>query len=183
MKKKVLSLVLAAAMSMTMFAGCGTGSSEPEKTADGKTKLTALYIAHPLTEDVNDMQWLQEMEDAAGVDIDWEVIRADWDTVKSTRLASGDVPDIMFNATVDSDYIQYSGLFVDMTDYINAENTPNINAMFTEEPDTKVLATTPEGKIYGLPKFQGKWPATNTVMFINKTWLDNLGLEVPTTFS
>ncbi len=184
MRKKMVSILLIATMAATMFAGCGSkASKEPEKTADGKTKLTALYCAHPLTEDVENMKWLQEMEDAAGVDIDWEVIRADWDTVKSTRLASGDVPDLMFNATIDSDYIQYNGLFVDMTEYINEENTPNINAMFTEEPDTKVLATTPEGKIFGLPKFQGKWPETNTVMFINKTWLDNLGLEVPTTFS
>lgn len=40
-----------------------------------------------------------------------------------------------------------------------------------------------EGKIYGTPKFQGKWPSTNTVMFINQTWLDNLGLEMPTTYT
>lgn len=55
--------------------------------------------------------------------------------------------------------------------------------MFEEEPDTKVLATTMEGEIYGTPKFQGKWPETNTVMFINQNWLDNLGLEQPTTFT
>lgn len=53
--------------------------------------------------------------------------------------------------------------------------------MFEEEPDTLSLAKTYEGEIYALPKFQGKWPDCNGVMFINKTWLDNLGLEVPTT--
>ena len=55
--------------------------------------------------------------------------------------------------------------------------------MFEEEPDTKTLATTMEGKIFGLPKFQGKWPSTNTVMFINKNWLEAVGKEVPTTFT
>lgn len=50
-----------------------------------------------------------------------------------------------------------------------------------EEPDTLALAKTYEGEIYALPKFQGKWPDCNGVMFINKTWLDNLGLDVPTT--
>ncbi|MCF0253329.1 MAG: hypothetical protein HUK26_03230, partial [Duodenibacillus sp.] len=54
---------------------------------------------------------------------------------------------------------------------------------FAEEPDTLSLAKTLEGEIYGLPKFQGKWPDCNGVMFINKTWLDKLGLEVPTTLS
>ncbi len=129
------------------------------------------------------MKWLQEIEEQANVEIEWEQIRADWETVKSTRFAAGDIPDLLFNATVDSDYTKYNGLFMNLTPYISEETTPNITAMFTEEPDTKVLATTLEGKIYGVPKFQGKWPSTNTVMFINQTWLDNLGLEVPTTYT
>jgi putative aldouronate transport system substrate-binding protein len=193
MKKKFLSVILSAAMLAGTLAGCGSASSGTagsDATAGGsgaasgeKTKLKALFIAHPLTEDVTKMKWLQEMEDKAGVDVEWEVIRADWDTVKSTRFASGDIPDLVFNGTTDSDYTQYNGLFADLTQYINATDTPNIQAMFDEEPDTKILATTPEGQIYGLPKFQGKWPATNTVMFINKTWLDNLGLKVPTTYT
>ena len=195
MKKKMLSIILTAAMLAGTLAGCGSAASngsdsaaKGQETASGtatgeKTKLKALFIAHPLTADVTKMKWLQAMEDAAGVDVEWEVIRADWDTVKSTRFASGDIPDLVFNGTIDSDYTQYNGLFADLTQYINATDTPNIQAMFDEQPDTKILATTPEGQIYGLPKFQGKWPGTNTVMFINKTWLDNLGLQVPTTYT
>lgn len=177
MKKKVLSLILAVLMTASLLAGCGSESS------GGAEKLTALFCAHALTEDVNEMKWLAEFEKEAGVDVDWEVIRSDWNTVKSTRFASGDVPDILFNATVDSDYTTYDGLFLDLTPYINETNTPNICAMFREEPETKALCTTMEGRIYGLPKFQGKWPATNGVLFINKQWLDNLGLAVPTTFT
>lgn len=89
----------------------------------------------------------------------------------------------LFNATLDEDYTKYNGLFLDMTPYLTEELTPNILTMFEEEPDTKVLATTMEGKIFGTPKFQGKWPSTNTVMFINQNWLDNLGLEMPTTYT
>ncbi len=208
MKKKLVSMVLTLAMAATLLAGCGSSDSGAATSADSssdssaatttttdsgasadtassgeKTKLTAVFIAHPLTTDLENMKWLAEIEDEAGVEIEWEVIRADWDTTKPTRFAAGDVPDLLFNATSDSDYVTYNGLFVDLTQYLTADLAPNINAMFTEEPDTKVLATTPEGKIYGIPKFQGKWPTTNTVFFINKVWLDNLGLDVPTTFS
>ncbi len=203
MKKKLVSMVLTLAMAATLLAGCGSGNSSDGAASTGsdsaastttaasttdnasgdKVKLTAVFIAHPLTTDLENMKWLAEIEDEAGVDVEWEVIRADWDTTKPTRFAAGDVPDLLFNATADSDYVTYNGLFVDLTDYLTADLAPNINAMFTEEPDTKVLATTPEGKIFGIPKFQGKWPSTNTVFFINKVWLDNLGLEVPTTFS
>lgn len=31
------------------------------------------------------MKWLQEIEEQANVEIEWEQIRADWETVKSTR--------------------------------------------------------------------------------------------------
>ncbi|MGN0314933.1 MAG: DUF3502 domain-containing protein [Fusicatenibacter sp.] len=208
MKRKIVALTLVGAMLMGTMAACGNdsgtssnsgsaaGSSTAESaagsdSADGsgdtastgeKVKLKALIVSHPLTQDINNMKWLQEIEDKAGVEIEWEQIYTDWDTTKSTRFAAGDIPDLLFNATVDSDYTTYNGLFMDLTDLIE-KNAPNIQEMFDEVPDTKVLATTKEGKIYGVPKFQGKWPETNTTMFINKTWLDNLGLEVPTTFT
>ncbi len=207
--KRVLAMLLVAAISTATLAGCGSQSNTPaadtsgsetaadtEADADTKAdansgseaggevvKLKALANLHPLTQDVEDMEWVAEMEAEAGVEIEWEYIRADWDTVKPTRFAAGDIPDIIINGTVEADYTKYNGLFLDMTSYINEELTPNIVTMFEEEPETKVLATTLEGKIYCLPKFQGKWPATNTVMFINQNWLDNLGLEMPTTFT
>lgn len=161
-----------------------SGDESQATAPSGDTvKLKALAILHPLTQDVDDMEYVAEMEAEAGVEIEWELIRADWDQVKSTRFASGDIPDLLFNATNNADYQTYKGLFLDMTPYINDDLTPNIATMFEEEPDTKALATTMEGEIFAAPKFQGKWPDTNTVMFINKQWLDNLGLEMPTTFS
>lgn len=196
MKKRFLSVLLSVAMVTGLIAGCGSSAGQAEtssgdgsavlgesKTDGEKTKLTALFCAHPLTADITTFKWLQEFEDAAGVDIEWEVIYSDWDQTKPTRFASGDIPDLLFNATNDADYITYNGLFEDLTPYISAEKTPNIQAMFDEEPDTLVLAKTLEGKLFGLPKFQGKWPGTNGVLFINKNWLDKLGLKAPTTFT
>lgn len=171
--KKIVALVLAAMMLLGMMSFAG---------AEGeKVKLTALFCAHPLTKHVDEMQWISELEERAGVDVTWEVIYTDWDTVKSQRFASGDIPDLLFNATTDADYTTYKGLFADLTGYV--ADMPNVTAMFNEEPDTLALAKTLEGQIYGLPKFQGKWPDSNTVMFINKVWLDKLGLPVPTTLS
>ena len=202
MNKRFIAMSLAVIMTVGSLAGCGdsgsnqslqsannqtaassagNGDQADDQTSGEKVKLKALFIAHSLTKDVNEMQWLQEIEDKAGVDIEWEMIYTDWSTVKSTRFASGDIPDLVFNATINSDYTTYDGLFQDMTELIET-SAPNIQAMFEEEPDTKVLANI-DGKIYGIPKFQGKWPSTNTVMFINKQWLDNLNLEKPTTFT
>ena len=138
--KKVLAFVLAAAMLMSMVT---FASAEGEKV-----KLTALFCAHPLTKHVDEMKWVDEIEEAAGVDVTWEVIYTDWNQVKSTRFASGDIPDLLFNATNDSDYTTYKGLFMDLTDLL--QYAPNVQAMFEEEPDTLALAKTLEGLSVGL---------------------------------
>ena len=172
--KRIVALVLAAMMLLSCMS-FAVADEEP-------VKLTAMFIAHPLTKHVDEMKWIDEVEQVAGVDITWEVIWTDWNQLKSTRFAAGDIPDILINATSDSDYTTYSGLFLELTDLIES-SAPNVKAMFEEEPDTLSLAKTLEGEIYGLPKFQGKWPDCNGVMFINKVWLDQLGLAVPTTLS
>lgn len=179
-RRRLTVSLLSSAMAVSLVVG--NAGLAAASDSEEKVKLTGLFISHPLTQDVNDMEWLQEIEDAAGVEIEWEQIYTDWDQVKSTRFASGDIPDILINATSDSDYTTYDGLFMELTDLI-AEYAPNVTAMFEEEPDTLVLAQTLEGEIYGLPKFQGKWPDCNGVLFINQVWLDNLGLEVPTTLN
>ena len=176
--KKLIAVLLSSVMAVSTFAGLGTTAS-----AEEKVPLTALFCSHPLTQDIADMEWVAEVEEEAGVDVTWEQIRADWEQVKATRFASGDIPDILICAAASTDFQTYKGLFLDLTDYISEELTPNIYAMFEEEPDTKVLATSGDGGMYSIPKFQGKWPSTNTVLFINQTWLDNVGKEVPTTLS
>ena len=171
--KKQWALLLTATLLTGMCSVCH---------AEEKVKLTGLFVAHPLTKSVEEMQWLAEIEEDAGVEVEWEQIYTDWNQLKSTRLSSGNIPDIMINATSDSDYTTYSGLFMELTDLVD-EYAPNVKAMFEEEPDTLALARTADGEIYGLPKFQGKWPDCNGVLFINQTWLDNLGLEAPTTLT
>jgi putative aldouronate transport system substrate-binding protein len=164
-----------------MFTGC---RSEKGTTAGGKVKLTALIVKHGLTKDVNTMKWLKEIEDQAGVEVEWQQISADWDQIKAPMLASGDVPDLFFGgwpAITDADLAMYRGLFVDLAPLIE-KHGPNIKEMFREVPETLVLSKQPDGAIYATPKYQRYWPKTNGTMFINKRWLDNLGLKVPTTW-
>ena len=139
-------------------------------------------VKHPLTKPLAQMEWLKKAEDAAGVEIEWQEITADWGQKKGTMLASGDIPDLFIGGNVisDADFAQFSGLFQDMTELL--PKAPNVQAMFDEKPETKVIATQPDGKIYGLPKYQRFWPASATRQYINQKWLDNLGLKMPTTW-
>lgn len=110
--RKLMAMAMASAMALPTCTAFADSAEEP-------VKLTGLFIAHPLTKSVDDMQWLQEIEEKAGVEIEWEQIYTDWDQTKSTRFASGDIPDILINATADSDYATYKGLFMELTDLID----------------------------------------------------------------
>lgn len=189
--KKALKLVLTACLCTALMAGCSNnGGNEQSTDADNaggntggaKVKLTAIISKHPLTKPLAEMEWLQKAEDAAGVDIEWQEITADWGQKKGTMLASGDTPDLFVgpNVITDADFAQFQGLFQDLTGLL--DQAPNVQEMFASKPETKIIATQPDGKIYGLPKYQRFWPASATRQYINQTWLDNLGLAMPTTW-
>lgn len=186
-KEKLVSLLLIGSMtaaSITACGGAGNGEGAAAASADTgseKVRLTALISKSGLTKDVNEFQWLKELEDKAGVEIEWQQITADWDQKKSAMFASGEIPDLLFAATADSDYVQYKGLFEDLTQLIETD-APNIQEMFQDHPETETMAKTEDGKIYGVPGYQAVWPKVSGTMLINKTWLDNLGLEVPGTW-
>ena len=127
LKKKVIVTMLICFLCVNVLAGCNSdnnsgstadsGSKSTSNTAvgdDEKVKLTALINKHSLTEDIEKMQWMKELEDKCNVEIEWQQISADWDQKKSAMFASGNIPDILFNATTDADYIQYDGLFEDL---------------------------------------------------------------------
>ncbi|WP_419874140.1 ABC transporter substrate-binding protein [Candidatus Pristimantibacillus sp. PTI5] len=186
--KKTFRLVLTACLCTILIAGCsnnGGNQESPNTDADkggAKVKLTAIISKHPLTKPLAEMEWLQKAEDAAGVDIEWQEITADWAQKKGTMLASGDTPDLFVgpNVITDADFAQFQGLFQDLTELL--PEAPNVQQMFDDKPETKIIATQPDGKIYGLPKYQRFWPASATRQYINQTWLDNLGLSMPTTW-
>lgn len=209
-RKKWLAFLLAGCMAAGILSGCGGSSGggneavdsrdasaqdgqsevkaekeekeEKESVQSGeKVKLTALISKHSLTRDVNEMEWLNILEEENGVDIEWQQITADWDQKKSVMFAGGDIPDILFKATATTDFATYNGLFENLATYIESGDMPNVAGMFEDHPELRTLCTDESGAIYGLPNYRSIWPRTNRVLYINKTWLDALGLQMPAT--
>lgn len=193
--KKWLAWILAGCLGISCLAGCGNTSgggdetsaasvstTQGEEKTNGETvKLTALISKHSLTKDVNEMEWLRLLEEENGVDVEWQQITADWDQKKSVIFAGGDIPDILVKATVTTDFATYNGLFENLAPYIDEGKMPNVAKMFEDHPELRVLCTDEKDGIYGIPNYRSLWPRTNRVLYINQTWLDNLGLQVPTT--
>ena len=58
---------------------------------------------------------------------------------------------------------------------------PNLLRAFEEDPELKAVCTGRDGKIYSLPKKLPLRPEVcGDIFYINKEWLDNLNLAVPT---
>ncbi len=172
--KKLFSLVLALVMLCMLTV---TASAQEAPT------LKVMFFTNSLTKDVNELAYIRNMAEEANVVLDMEQINSGWNEIKSTLLASGDIPDLIIgkDAILNSDIAQFKELFADMNSLID-EYAPNIRAAFDAHPELEYLATSDDGGIYGIPKYQRFWPRTYLRQMINTSWLEELGMSVPTTF-
>lgn len=179
--KKIISCILVLTMVvsvMTLISGCG---GEDAETAAKKTFTVYGVDAADNPEHKDVVEFYQKKWAANCPDYDIEWIGGDIQMI----MASGDFPDIITKVVFQNlDVAKYAsqGILVPLEEYITEENTPNICRMFKEQPTTKAIATSPDGHIYALPNYSGDGGASmETYWWINKAWLDKLGLEIPTT--
>lgn len=166
------------------------------KTEDSNFNETGMPIVdEPITLTVLTTRWgnmgdsfknnefLVQLEKNSNVKIEWQVQSLnDWSEQKGIMLSSGELPDIIFGFQTfnDADIINNLELFRPLDDLI--ENyMPNYKVAMQEMPELKKVTTFPDGNIYSLGKNLPLRPVSCNQPIINKTWLDNLGLAVPTT--
>lgn len=195
MKKfvKILSLALCLAMMVGVLAGCGGGeTAKDENQTDfyimgGMSALSAGYDSNVV---------LNELAENVGITIEWDTMSDSLSEQVNIRIAGEQLPDA-FQGVGFSNYdistYGADGVFIDLTPYINEEVMPNLTKILEENPDIRAAITMSDGKIYGLPAAEQMGTAgigleedysiytVPQFSMINKAWLDELGLEVPTT--
>lgn len=183
--KKTISLLLAVLMLVSMLAACGNGSASGETEAN--TPDNVFEVATVRWSDWGEAYHTGFPDQAAaevGITIEWDtILNADWGDRKAVMIAGGDLPDAFMGSICfsESDIMTNEGTFIALDEYID-EYMPNFKAILESDPTMKALATASDGHIYGLPSKRPCRPTIANQMFINKTWLDNLGLEMPTTY-
>ena len=198
--KRIAASAALAAM-MTSLIGCGgTNQNQVEPgTVNPNTEQTSFNIISGISAlsggyDQNSV--LKEMSENAGISITWETMSDSLAEQVNIRIAGNDLPDA-FNGVGFSNYdlTNYGedGTLIDLTPYITEEYMPNLTKILEEHPDIRAAITMDNGCIYGLPAGEqmgtagiGKENDYNIYTvpqysMINKAWLDDLGLEVPTT--
>ena len=203
--KRILSLLLAL---VTIFGitACGKnsgGGSSDEGVpvnAEGKPILTIGIGQSSKILDYEDNYFTNYMEDLLDCEIEFVFFSSDKGERKSqlTTMVAGKekLPDILFNfgLTVDEVYLYgQDGYFVDMAPYFDDPDWElakkygwheKMREYVGEETRLRALnvARTPEGEMFYWPASCPSDTDTTVAMpFINTSWLDKLGLEMPTT--
>lgn len=198
--RRFLTASAVAIAGAVLLAGCTGGGDAAEitdKSADfgfneeglpivDKT-LTLTYggTKAPLAPDYSEMELVQQWERDTNIAITWENLPDQvYAEKKNLMLASGDMPDVLFNTGLsDSEIVQNggNGTLLPLEELIE-QYAPTLTAILDDRPDIRAAITASDGHIYTLPSVEElgilQYP---NFLYINTAWLSALGLPVPTT--
>ena len=199
MKKNTITksmLVLASALLLTACSSkSSTASPDYELkniTFPLKKEVTLKFMTNTSTmapKNPNEKLILKRLEKETGVHIDWTNYQSDFAEKRNLDISSGDLPDAIHNdGASDVELMSWAkqGVIVPVEDLID-KYMPNLKKILDENPEYRSLITAPDGHIYSFPWIEelgeGKESihSVNDMAWINKEWLDKLGLEMPQT--
>ena len=177
--KKLIATLLATLMVLSSFAAMAAEFPIVEQPI---TLRVFQYVLENQQMDFENLWFFKELEAKTNIRIEWELVKdADWKTKMNLMFASGDWPDLIIRPSVldVEEYGVAQGILVPLDDYLE-EYMPNYSSRLNMNSANASIPAS-DGKTY----FVGNLTAQNVNHdgnhFINKTWLDKLGLEVPTT--
>ena len=175
--KKFLSLILAVSLVLCALA-------LPAMAASDEITIVARQHALDKSDGIATKAGPMHAEETTGVKINWyPVDDASIAEKVNIMLASGDLPDAFLSTLNEDQVVNNAPLFVPLNEYLTEENAPNLTKMFAAYPELLDMITQVDGNIYTLPigDFSNPDNQGEGIQFINKAWLDKLGLEMPTT--
>ncbi|MBR2796904.1 MAG: extracellular solute-binding protein [Oscillospiraceae bacterium] len=190
MRKISMILALCLCLAMLASAALADGYTFPLEKTESFTALTNYPVG--TESDPNNRTIFKRLEEATNVHVEWRTIQSDqWgDKITLEMSNAKTLPELVFNAGFgDTDLQKYAkqGAIIALEDYIDS-CMPNLQKVFEQAPEYRVMCTDENGHIWALPWIEQlgyEKTAIQTVgssmPFINKGWLDFLGLEVPTT--
>ena len=163
----------------------GESSNTSSSTAKAGQPLEITFFAPQGKAPMEENDFTKLIEQKFNVKIKWDLAPSDALTDRrQLLLASGDYPEVFLEGAFSrTDVLLYAkqGVLVPLNDLID-QHAPNIKKAMEEKPYLKEAMTAPDGNIYGIPRVNECYHCTYSQKFwINKEWLDKLGLDIPTT--
>ena len=159
-----------------------TSSMVPVTTKPISMKMAV--TVGPMNEDPNKMWFFKYFEQQTNIHWDFTVVQSNaWAEKKPLMMAASDYPDVFFGQSFSAaEIMKYGseGTFVALNDYIDKYGDVIKQKMDMVENSWQNI-TGPDGKMYGLPSLTLSYFFTDNRSWINKKYLDKVGLKVPTT--
>ena len=202
MKTRLCAACLTAILSLSILTGCGGGLvvNVNDGTVNPNTEQTEFDIMggiSALSAGYAGNEVLNALQESAGIKINWETMSDSLAEQVNIRITGGQYPDAFMGVGFSNyDLARYGddGTFLDLTPYLTPDIMPNLCAILEGHPEIRAAITQEDGKIYGLPAGEQMTTAgigapmdeaysifsVPQYSMINKAWLDDLGLPVPT---
>jgi putative aldouronate transport system substrate-binding protein len=179
----LLAMAVFALTAIPAFAGGNQQKSQQVQQATGKlTNLKVMqYVLSNQQVDFDNLWFYKELEKKTGVHVQWDVVKdTDWNTQINLRFAAMDLPDLFRTGAVDvEDYGVSQKLLVPLDAYLK-DNMPNYySRLFMNDADKSLYSS--DGKMYSIANLTAQNVNHQGNHYINKTWLDKLGLAIPKT--
>lgn len=160
-----------------------TNTPAPAETLPEK-KVTIHAFQYALENqqvDFENLWFYKELEEKTNVHVEWEVVKdSDWKTRLNLMFVSGDWADIIIRGNIDvEEYGVTQNILLPLDDHLK-EHMPNYyGRLQLNNANASIPAS--DGKSYYVGNLTAQNVNHDGNHYINKKWLDNLGLEIPKT--
>lgn len=178
-----------ASASMTDFRAPDDANVNPLGTYPALKETVPLTIGtkdSTTVQDLNTNAFTQLLEEQINVDLTFDIYPAA-DVQQKVRIlisSGAELPDVFACIGIsDLDLLSYGsqGVLLALNDYYEAYGY-YAQMMFEQAPEVKPMITSADGNLYAVPQYvtqtANEWAKR---AWINQKWLDNLGLEMPST--
>lgn len=207
--KRISALLLATAMIVSCLAGCGSKeeakTEAPAESSQASEEVAAEEFSYPADTDVTLTYWMElnanvaaNYNNMADTTFGKNLMEQTGINVEFQHPAVGQVAEqfnLLLSDKVLPDIIEYSwlgysggpekaikdGVIIPLNDVID-QYCPNLKAYLEANPEIDKMVKTDDGTYYCFPFIRGgDLLLTSTGLVVRQDWLDELGLEVPTT--
>lgn len=171
--KRMMAVSLVAAMGLTMLSACGNSSSGDSTASSSGESSTLNVKIWDSTQLEGIRQICDEWSAQSGVDVQVEVVN--WDnywTLLEAGASGGQMPDVFWMHSNNSQRYMDAKLLLDLNDYIDADESIDMNNYYA---DIVELYTQDDGTHYAIPK-----DYDTVALWYNKDMFDAAGVEYPT---
>ncbi|MDR1600181.1 MAG: extracellular solute-binding protein [Oscillospiraceae bacterium] len=188
MKRRFFAIALTAALAMAAAAPL-TAGAELEKISDGTVTLSVFYPFHnDAIVSLADNQTVQKLEEMTGVRIEWlHPARGQEQEQFNLMMASNTLPDIINPGGEGNQFYPggaakavEDGVFLRLNELLD-QYSQYYWPMVSADPDFRRDAVMDDGTAYGFAMLEKEAQGTYSGLGVRQDWLDELGLEQPTT--